>query len=334
MIPNAWVIILESCEVPKKAPVSVLRLGRRFALWRDDSGRVHSIDDVCCHRGASIGAGKRVGDHLACPFHGFEYDGTGKVRKIPANGATSPVQESFQVRSFPVREKFGFIFVWTGEIPFEGESALSEPPFFDELIEKDFQFKGSTLRDPWKTHFTRCIENQLDTVHVPFVHASTIGRGNATVVNGPLVVRDGLRLTFYVDNQPERGQRAKSAAEMGDPSRLFHLEFLYPNLWMNDITDKIRIIAAFVPVDEENTMVYVRFCQAITRLPVLKQMFAIVGRISDRVVLHQDRAVVEPERPKETRLRMGEHLIPGDAPIIAYRKMRDEYSPEGDPAPR
>ena len=27
------------------------------------------------------------------------------------------------------------------------------------------------------THYSRAIENQLDTVHVPFIHHNTIGRG-------------------------------------------------------------------------------------------------------------------------------------------------------------
>jgi len=39
-------------------------------------------------------------------------------------------------------------------------------------------------------------------------------------------------------------------------------------------------------------------------------------------VLHQDRRVVLTQVPKKTELAMGENLIPGDLPIIEFRKRR------------
>jgi hypothetical protein len=52
-----------------------------------------------------------------------------------------------------------------------------------------------------------------------------------------------------------------------------------------------------------------------------------VNRLSmpiNTFVAHQDRRVVQTQRPMRSDLRMGEKLIPGEGPIIAYRRRRQE----------
>jgi hypothetical protein len=41
-------------------------------------------------------------------------------------------------------------------------------------------------------------------------------------------------------------------------------------------------------------------------------------------VLSQDRRVVETHQPQVSSLKMDEHLIQGDHPVILYRKKREE----------
>jgi hypothetical protein len=60
------------------------------------------------------------------------------------------------------------------------------------------------------------------------------------------------------------------------------------------------------------------------RVPVLRN---IVNRLSmplNTFIAHQDRRVVVTELPKRTTLKMGEKLIQGDWPIVAYRRRREE----------
>jgi phenylpropionate dioxygenase-like ring-hydroxylating dioxygenase large terminal subunit len=104
---------------------------------------------------------------------------------------------------------------------------------------------------------------------------------------------------------------------------LFHLQFHFPNIWQNFISEKIRAFAAFVPVDEENTIIYIRYYQNLVRIPLLKGLMNFIGKISSLIILRQDKRVVLTQIPKKTALKMGEILIPGDAPIIEYRKHRD-----------
>lgn len=318
MINNQWYVVLDSSEIKYGKALAVLRLGVRLVFWRDTAGVVSCISDICCHRGISLGAGLVKGNHIECPFHGFRYDAKGNVVTIPANGKKAVVGQQYKVRSYSVREMYGLIWLWWGE----AREDLPEP-FFFEYLKKGFSY--GSFRDHWNVHYSRAIENQLDVVHLPFVHRTTIGRGNKTLVNGPVVERDGSLLRFFLDNREDNGNMVPlRPEEMPDYKNLFCLEFHYPNIWQNLISDKIRAFAAFAPVDEENTVVYIRFYQKILNVPVLRNIINWFGVRSSKIILRQDKRVVMTQLPKKSELMMDEKLIMGDAPIIEYRKYRHE----------
>lgn len=317
MIYNQWYVILESKEVKKGKPFRVQRLNEWLCLWRDSRNKVWCIEDKCPHRGASLGCGRIIDDKLECPFHGFIYDGSGKVLMIPANGKNSTPPETMKVRSYRVFEGSGLIWIWWGD----DEKASTEPFFFSELA----GYSYSTFIDHWNVHYSRAIENQLDVVHLPFVHKTTIGRGNKTLVNGPVVVRENELLTFYVNNVEDDGKTVpRKPEEITDYKNYFYLRFHFPNIWQNYISDEMRVFAAFVPVDNENTIIYLRNYQKFITIPVLKGIINYLSRLFNIIILRQDKRIVITQLPKKSTLRMNENLITGDRPIIEYRKHRDK----------
>lgn len=317
MIENQWYVVSESREIPKRRPIKIKRFSRFLTLWRNADGLLNCIDDQCCHRGASLSKGKLVGDHVECPFHGFQFGGDGQVKVIPANGRNAKVPASQKVHSYPVYERNGLVWVWYGD----ANQATEKPYFFEELEQMSY----ITFVDHWKQHYSRCIENQLDVVHLPFVHKTTIGGGNKTLVNGPVVEWEGELMTFYVDNIVDDGQTYPlKPDEIPDYKKLFHLQFHFPNIWQNCISDNIRIFAAFVPVDEENSLIYLRNYQNFVKLPLLKQLVNFIMKLTNIVILRQDKRVVETQLPKKTAYKMDEVLIMGDKPIIEYRRKRFE----------
>ena len=86
----------------------------------------------------------------------------------------------------------------------------------------------------------------------------------------------------------------------------------------------MRIMAFFVPVDEENMIMYLRLYQRTVKAPILKQIFNFFGKISNLVIERQDKRVVVTQRPYRTFNRMGESLLQCDSPIILYRRRREE----------
>ena len=318
MIPNQWYAILDSNEVRSGKLVGVTRMGEKLVAWRDSKGQVTVMRDLCPHRGVALSAGELKSDCIMCPFHGFEYDTSGRCTVIPANGRSAPVPKAFRVQAYPTHEAHGFIFIWWGQPV--GKVPL--PRFFDDI---DESFSYGATRDPWRAHYSRVIENQLDVPHVPFIHHNSIGRGGRTVIDGPWVEwKDPDRFFIHTWSRPEDGVPARRADEMPRPDKTFHLDFIFPNLWQNYISADVRAVIAFVPVDDENTLMYLRFYQKFMRTPVLRHVVNRLAIPFNAYVAHQDRRVVQTQLPKRSDLRMGEKLIPGDGPIIAYRRRRQE----------
>jgi phenylpropionate dioxygenase-like ring-hydroxylating dioxygenase large terminal subunit len=293
-------------------------MGEKLVFWRDGAGRVSCLRDACPHRGVALSAGKVLEGALQCPFHGFRYDATGRCTLLPANGRAAPISREMKAFDYPTHEAHGLIFIWWGQP--EGE--LEPPSWFTNL---DDSYSYATVRDPWRTHYSRAIENQLDVAHVPFVHHNTIGRGVGKVMDGPWVEwLDPDRMRVFMHAREDDGTPPRKPDEMLRPDSQFWLEFLFPNLWQNHLGEKSRVVIAFAPVDEENTLLYLRFYQKFLRTPVLRE---IVNRLSmpmNAVIAHQDRRVVQTQMPRRSDLRMGEKLIQGDSPIIAFGRRRQE----------
>ena len=320
MIPNQWYAVLESREVRDGKPVGVTRLGEKLVFWRDAAGQVACAMDLCPHRGAALSPGKVVDGHVQCAFHGFEFDRTGQCVLIPANGRAADVPRVFHVKAFPTREAHGFIWVWVGEPRAEEDY----PPihYFPDI---NASFTYDTFQAHWHTHYSRAIENQLDVLHLPFIHKRTIGRSGKTLVNGPATFCDceDDELRVWVYNDLDQGQPPRKPGDYTEPPGEPHrLRFIYPNVWENRISDDVRVTVAFAPIDDENTLMYLRFYQRFLKTPGLRHAVNWLGAQMNNYIANEDRFIVETQRPYRTDLRMGEKLVPGDAPIIAYRRHR------------
>ncbi len=320
MIPNQWYAILESNEVRPGRISTFTRMGEKMVAWRDTHGQVTVMSDKCPHRGVALSAGKLVSGYIRCPFHGFEFDPTGACNLIPANGKEAEPPRAMHVRVYPTREEHDFIYIWWGET--QG-SELPPVPWFESIGP---EMVYATLKDHWASHYARAIENQLDVVHLPFIHGSTIGRGNKTLVNGPIAREESQwpgdhLINLWVFNEVDRGQKPKKASELPEPNRRPFLQFRYGNLWHNWIADNIRVVIAFAPIDDQNTLMYIRYYHNL-HVPVLRQFYGWIGCLLNLVIERQDRRVVITQRPPRPDLGIGEVLIPGDGPIITYRKRR------------
>ncbi len=325
MIKNQWYAIIPSKEIPVGKLVAVKRLGLELCLFRNAKGEIGCVIDKCTHRGAALSKGKQKGDCVACPFHGLEFNKEGKCTLIPANGRAANIESRFNVTSYLVREAHDMVYLWYGE----KEKATDVLPFFDEFIDDSYIY--SEMSELWNAHYSRCIENQLDVVHVPFVHYDTIGRGNKTVVNGPALEFIDGAITLTADNSVDNGQTPKPASECTINPKM-NLRFKFPNVWQNHITENIKVIIFFAPVDDENTIFYIRFYTNMFKLKLMNRLMAQIGKIMNKKIERQDKQYVETQRPKVSALSCGENLLKGDSPIIMYRKMRHELQKQGENA--
>ncbi|WBW49547.1 aromatic ring-hydroxylating dioxygenase subunit alpha [Peptoniphilus equinus] len=321
MISNMWYAIAASSQVKAGYITTLRRLSKDLALYRDPRGALHCVYDMCAHRGASFERGKVCNDGIKCPFHGIEYNTKGQATLIPSDGKANPKNLSrFHLTTFPVIEVDEIIYLWYGK----GEPSPSPRP-----LPHIGNMAYDEIQVPWTTHYSRVIENQLDVSHLPFVHHNTIGKGNKTLVNGPkFVFESPNEMIHSANNAVDHGQLPKSNEDAA--IRSTYMTFRWPNTWVNHISDKLNIMAYFVPVDDENTLLCLRFYNRFTGLEALDRLIAKFGSIGNRVVQNQDRVIVQTQRPKRSDLKINENLVQADRPIIEYRKRRAELIAAAD----
>lgn len=322
MIKNSWYAILASDKIKKNEVTGVKRCGIYLALFRDDKGELHCVQDLCNHRGAALSKGRVNDGCIQCPFHGIKYDKDGKCVFVPSDGLASEASyDRFNLKHYHIREINEIVYFWYGE----GEPDR-EPDTFKEIEGMVYH----EISDHWKTHYSRIIENQLDVSHLPFVHHNTIGKGGKTLVNGPKVVwLDDNTLQTSADNEVDHGQKKNSPENAKIKST--NLTFKFPNQWLNTISpEKLYIFAYFVPVDDKNAIICLRFYNKFTPFSWLNRLIAPFGSIANKIVESQDKRVVQTQYPKKSGLRVGENLVQADRPIIEYRKHRDKLQKEAE----
>lgn len=95
--------------------------GRELVAWRDDAGAAHVWEDRCPHRGMRLSFGFVRDNHLACLYHGWQYDSSAQCRYIPAHPDLA-VPSTIRVATYPSVERFGMIWAYDA---IDGEA----PPF-------------------------------------------------------------------------------------------------------------------------------------------------------------------------------------------------------------
>ncbi len=293
---NAWFVVLASRELPPDRAVGARRMGLPLVFWRDAAGAPRAAVDACPHRGAAF-AGSRVEQGaLVCPFHGHRFAEDGHCTAVPAH-PDRPISAAMRLATVPVREAHGFVWLWSGP-----EAAPEADP--DMFAFPGCSAAGSLSSMDLPFHHTRAIENQLDFAHLPFVHRRTIGRFVPSPAVDLEVSEEDGRLS--VKNADQEGV----------------LEFWPPGIWRLR-TGRSWQFLAFVPVDETTSRVYIQAPQPHVTTPGLAHLVGWISRWSNALVLGEDKAVVATQPNVETRLRMGEVLLPSDAAIIAYRRWRE-----------
>jgi phenylpropionate dioxygenase-like ring-hydroxylating dioxygenase large terminal subunit len=111
--------------------------------------------------------GKVSHGRIACPYHGWQYDGSGKCAHIPVLGDDGKIPARAKVDSYPVVERYGIVFAFLGDEPEPSRAPLFEIP---EWEQSEWRASGLVTFDI-DAYFERSIENGLDPVHNEFVHA-------------------------------------------------------------------------------------------------------------------------------------------------------------------
>ncbi|MFL2769480.1 MAG: Rieske 2Fe-2S domain-containing protein [Rhodospirillaceae bacterium] len=167
MLINNWYVAATSQEVSNK-PHHTRMVGVDFVLFRSEGGKLNCLSDVCCHRGGALHRGEIVGDCIACPYHGWEFNGEGQCTKIPAMEGDITIPKRARIDSYPVEEYMGLIWVFVGDQSEQDRPTI--PNWFEPFIDNQ-EWRVTRGNYEWTDcNWERLCENSLDTSHLSFVH--------------------------------------------------------------------------------------------------------------------------------------------------------------------
>jgi vanillate O-demethylase monooxygenase subunit len=170
-LQNYWYAIAWATEVGR-TPFARTVCNEPIVLYRTQAGEAIAMEDRCCHRRLPLHMGKVVDDNLQCHYHGLTFDRSGRCVKVPGQSLVPP---SARVRTYPVRERHGLLWIFLGRLELADDDAI---PDYHWITDPEWGAKGAHFNV--KAHYLLIVENLLDLTHLAFVHSTTIG--NAAVV--------------------------------------------------------------------------------------------------------------------------------------------------------
>lgn len=304
-----WTPVLPA-EQLKEKPLSTVLAGEKIVLFRGEKG-VGALLDVCPHRGVSLALGKVVKGCLECPFHGWRFSEDGNCQHVPFNPEVD--RSRLRTTALPVRERAGLIWVFTGL------EAVGEP-YIPEAFERP-NVGTAYIYEDWKCHWTRAMENMLDTPHLPFVHAGTIGRGMLKALKDDSTLQQNLPETEVgFDIVTSMDQRPNGMLQWTRPNGMILHILDQPNRLM-------RLHVWCIPMEENQTRLLVGSVLNFGVFTPLAMMFKGVNR---RIVF-EDRDVVESSYPSCVPRPNQEKNVPTDRPTLKFRTWYFRHIVDGLP---
>jgi len=324
MLKNFWYVAEDSKNVGTK-PVHVRMLCQNLVLFRDETGKVACLSDICIHRGASLSGGKVVDGCVQCPYHGWRFGSDGVVTKIPAQ-KNRKIPKRARVDSYPTQERYGWIWVFLGDLPEAERPPIPEFPEYDDPEWRVVKGEWS-----WDADYARVVENGLDFAHAPFVHEGAFGDPDEAEI-------EDFEIEYH-----EWGAYAQATMKPPKPKGLwsflvkerspvvartgFHLSGALMRLHVT-ISPKMNLVIYDVntPVDETTTL---------TRWAAARDFFTgswadFDARRRTLKIFRQDAEILHRVNPRLLPVDLSEELsVKSDGLQIAYRKLRRKYVEKG-----
>lgn len=302
MLINFWYAAELSRNLREK-PVKARLLGQHFVLFRDSHDLARCLSNVCIHRCASLADGWVSGDRVVCPYHGWEFAGSGQCQRIPSPGpGQAPVPARVRVDSYPVQERYGIVFVFLGDLPEAERPPLMTVPEWDQP-----GWRCTTSEFSLKANYRRVVENALDPAHAEYVQESEWGAG--------MEVRFRSQAGGFWKHFRDQSRETVAGTTFHGPSQFVTRIHI-------DRKMSVYQYAYDTPVDLFTTRSFLVSARNFFTAP----LFDFVSERQNRVIVEEDRRVIEHLEPAVPFENSGaDFSVKADAIQLCYRRKLKEW---------
>jgi nitrite reductase/ring-hydroxylating ferredoxin subunit len=252
-----WQPLLYSHELaePDGAPLRIKLLGENLLAFRDTSGGVGLVDELCPHRRASLFYGRNEEGGLRCAYHGWKFAVDGTCLEIPNEPGDCPLLGKVRATAYPCREANGIIWAYLGE---------GTPPALPQLGWATVPAENKTVLNYIRfCNWMQAMEGDFDSSHLGFLHRD-FARDPKGERFAPTDGGDALRPIVALDKQPRLEVEdtpigvmygaCRDTPEDGDYWRVtqFQLPF-YTSVPAYGGLNRLKI---WVPMDDHHTRVF------------------------------------------------------------------------------
>jgi phenylpropionate dioxygenase-like ring-hydroxylating dioxygenase large terminal subunit len=327
MYINFWYPVARAEEISAQKPLRVNLLGLGFVAFRDRDGKARVLANTCVHRGGSLSDGVIRDNCVACPYHGWQFDGDGRCQNIPSL-PNNKIPARAKVDSYPVQERYGIVFAFLGDLPEE-----ERPPLYDIEEYGSPEWKTQLYVLDVACNYERSIENGLDPIHNEFVHPAQGAPMLSPEQQATRVPMEDIPWgsKFYL-HYPSKKQQdtelnpVKSGERVGSAGSWFQ----GPNqlvTWIDISKENSFHQYLFeAPVDDGHTRIF--FINMRNWLLEDEHDLRIEKPTMD--IVHEDITILEkldPVRTPPTNTK--EIMVPGDTAILRYREWLAEWDAQG-----
>jgi phenylpropionate dioxygenase-like ring-hydroxylating dioxygenase large terminal subunit len=332
--PSAWYCI---DDVRGLAPGELRHFslcGEDIVYFRTEGGTVAAMEAHCPHMGAHFAhGGAVVGEHVQCPFHGYEFGVDGRCARVPESKGVPKLQ----ARTLHTDVVMDHLFVW---YDFEGRAPTFRLELWDKPLVSTIS-RAVTMH----THPQELAENGADLRHFRFLHHNNFRMERAEVdPTRPQVFRTRLKGKIYEQSSGRQFQRDLLAAEvdiamngLGFLAARCDLhnvgvvnQYLACGTPLNEHETVLRIITAFEEIDDFGSFVpgFRRlpgsgWLQSKLQRPVAELFTKLMFEDVVKVQL-EDRDVWHHKVHRSERRGL-------DRPVVKFREWAEQFYPRADP---
>ncbi|QDU63667.1 Anthranilate 1,2-dioxygenase large subunit [Planctomycetes bacterium Pan216] len=233
LLRNSWQLVAAADQVARAGQFVTADIdGEPILVVRDERDSLRALANVCRHRASPVAIGAGTTDRLRCPYHGWTYDLSGRLRGTPEFDGVEDFDRSCQGLapwSLDVWQSFVFTHLGSPGKPFAEQ--------FDPIGTMTKRFGLEKMRWAGRREYRlECnwkvfVDNYLDGgYHVNAVHPSLAGVLDYSGYRTEMFEWCNVQISPMRAPDPKRDDASAAEVRSGDEAQYW---WLFPNLMIN-----------------------------------------------------------------------------------------------------
>ena len=321
-----WHQVALTAEV-STTPLQIKILGEDLIIFKTTESKIGLVHKNCPHRRTSLFYGKCESKGIRCCYHGWLFSPEGEILETPGENPNSKqaeqLRKKFKLGAYPIKEFNGIVFTYMGP-----PEKMPEFPHYDA-----YEIPNITRR-PYKINYNcnwiQVLDAIMDPVHTSFLHGQSSGiqfsegfaelgelefyeRGTQYLGASTRRVDDNVWIRVNELILPNFTQAGSAFATDGTKSRYFGRSSF--TRWVVPVDDNHCVAIAWANFGERGDPIEYNNKEGCERIEG--------GEIIDRSWEEKQKSPGDTEAVEgmgSISAHKGEHLMPTDQGVMAYRK--------------